>query len=574
MTGGLPGDPADQLGSITVPVVTTEGDLRFASLVRSHFEGLLEREPVLATYLGIHELDDRLGDQSRGAHEDLIASEHRFLADLRAIDPATLSEANALELEMAILGARRAIFDEEAHRTWERRVTAGEGLGDALFLLFARDFAPLADRLDSVAARLEAAPLALTQVRDRLGADPVGLWLELELEAVASLPGFLDLIGQAAVDAYGDDTRRVRRLERATDGAKAALEDYAAWIREQLPRAGSGFALGGERLDELIELRAFDGLTADEILDIGWQQLELNHAARRAAAAEIDPAASEEEVLERVKADHPATFDEALAEYQDVMRRARDFVEREGLATVPADAPLDVIATPEYLRRMTPFAAYFAPAAFDRPRRGIYIVTPSIDDDPGAMLEHYRASISNTSIHEAYPGHHLQLSAALERPTMTRLLIDAPEFVEGWGMYSEQLMREHGFDATPAHRMALATDAIWRACRIILDIRLHRGEIGTQEATEFLIDHTGFERPNAEAEVQRYTFTPTYQLSYLLGKVLILRLREDERRRLGAGFSLREFHDALLWTGSIPLSFHRRFLAGEGGGPFRPAPRV
>ena len=139
-------------------------------------------------------------------------------------------------------------------------------------------------------------------------------------------------------------------------------------------------------------------------------------------------------------------------------------------------------------------------------------------------------------------------------------------------MYSEQMMREQGFDATPAHRMALATDAIWRACRIILDIRLHRGEIGTAEATDFLIDHTGFERPNAEAEVQRYTLTPTYQLSYLLGKVLILRLREDERRRLGDRFSLREFHDALLWSGSIPLSFHRRFLAGEGGGPFRPAP--
>jgi uncharacterized protein (DUF885 family) len=187
------------------------------------------------------------------------------------------------------------------------------------------------------------------------------------------------------------------------------------------------------------------------------------------------------------------------------------------------------------------------------------------------MLEHNRSSISNTSIHEAYPGHHLQLSAALERPTITRLLIEAPEFVEGWGMYSEQMMREQGFDATPAHRMALATDGIWRACRIVLDIRLHRGEIGTEEATAFLIEHTGFERPNAEAEVQRYTFTPTYQLSYLLGKVLILRLREDEQRRLGDRFSLRGFHDALLWTGSIPLSFHRRFLAGEGGGPFRPA---
>ncbi len=559
------------LDAIAVPIVATDTDRRFAALVRSHFEDLLEREPVYATYLGVHELDDRLGDMSRDAHLDLIAAEKRFLVDLEAIDPVGLSAPNTLEREMAILWSRRLVFDEEVHRTWDRRVTAGETLGDALFLLFARDFAPFPERLDAIASRMEAAPAALLQVRDRLADSPVALWLELELEAVASLPGFFDVILDAAAGASGDDTR-YRRLERAADGAKSALEDYGAWIREQLPHAGSEFALGREQLDELIGLRAFDGLTADEILDIGWQQLDLNHAARRNAAAELDPSATELEVLERVKRDHPATFDEALAEYQDVMARARTFVEQEGLATIPGDAPLDVLATPDYLRRMTPFAAYFAPAAFDRPRRGIYIVTPSVDDDPGAMLEHNRSSISNTSIHEAYPGHHLQLSAALERPTLTRLIIDAPEFVEGWGMYSEQMMREHGFDATPAHRMALATDAIWRACRIILDIRLHRGEVGTAEATDFLVEHTGFERPNAEAEVQRYTFTPTYQLSYLLGKVLILRLREDERRRLGDRFSLREFHDALLWTGSVPLSFHRRFLAGEGGGPFRPTP--
>ena len=118
--------------------------------------------------------------------------------------------------------------------------------------------------------------------------------------------------------------------------------------------------------------------------------------------------------------------------------------------------------------------------------------------------------------------------------------------------------------------MMLATDAIWRACRIILDIRLHRGEIGVDDAIDFLIDHTGFERPNAAAEVHRYTSTPTYQLSYLLGKVLILRLRADEQHRLGSEFSLRRFHDALLWSGSIPVSFHRRLLAGEGGGPFMP----
>ncbi len=562
----------DQLDGIAVPVLVTETDHQFAGLVRTHLDVLLEREPVLATYLGIHDQDERLGDMSRAGRLELIQLERHYLADLEALDPTGLSEPNRLERELAMLSARRALFDGEVHRLWERRVTAGEEIGDAVFLLFVRDFAPLSDRLTTIAARLEAAPLALIQVRDRLGHDTVALWLQLELDAVESLPGFLDVIVAAGMSTFGADDARQTRLALAADGARDALAGYGEWINEQLPEAGDDFALGREHLDELVALRAFDGLTTDEILAIGHEQLALHRAARAAAAAEIDPEASESDVLVRVKADHPTDFDAALLEYRTVMDRARSFIESEGLVTLPANAPLDVVPTPEYLRQVTPFAAYFAPAAFDQPRKGIYIVTPSVDDDPGAMLEHNRASISNTSIHEAYPGHHLQLSAALERPTITRLLIEAPEFVEGWGMYSEQLMREHGFDATPAHRMMLATDAIWRACRIILDIQLHRGEIGVDDAIDFLIDQTGFERPNAAAEVHRYTSTPTYQLSYLLGKVLILRLREDERQRLGDAFSLRDFHDALMWSGSIPVSFHRRLLAGDGGGPFRPGP--
>jgi len=176
------------------------------------------------------------------------------------------------------------------------------------------------------------------------------------------------------------------------------------------------------------------------------------------------------------------------------------------------------------------------------------------------MREHNFASIYNTSIHEAYPGHHLQLSAANAHPSLIRLLVDAPEFVEGWAMYCEQMMREEGFDTSVEHRVMMHTDAIWRACRIILDVKLHRGDIGVDDAIDFMVEQTGFERPNATAEVQRYTYTPTYQLSYLLGKVLLLRLRNDEKARLGSTFDLGSFHDAMLNQGSLPVSFQRRLL--------------
>ena len=132
-------------------------------------------------------------------------------------------------------------------------------------------------------------------------------------------------------------------------------------------------------------------------------------------------------------------------------------------------------------------------------------------------------------------------------------------------MYSELMMREQGFDTDARYRLVMHTDAIWRACRIILDIRLHRGELTVDDAIDLLVEQTGFERPNARAEVLWYTYRPTYPLSYLLGRTLILALRADEQRRLGDAFDLKGFHDTMLRNGSLPVSFHRRLLAGEAG---------
>jgi uncharacterized protein (DUF885 family) len=353
-----------------------------------------------------------------------------------------------------------------------------------------------------------------------------------------------------------------RRLERASDSAKVAVELYATWLEGTLSAGTDDWAIGRELHDEIVALRAFDGLDADAVLALGWEHLHDEEAARVAAAREVDPDADVATVIDRIKSDQPATFEAALDAYRDAMFRSKDFLVEHDLVTIPDGERIDVMATPEYMRNVVPFAAYFEPAAFDRDPKGIYIVTPSVGGDPDAMREHNFASISNTSIHEAYPGHHLQLDTARRNPSLTRLLTEAPEFVEGWGMYSELMMREQGFDAGPAFRVAMHTDAIWRACRIILDVRMHRGELTVDEATDFLVEHTSFERANAHAEVQWYTYRPTYPLSYLLGRTLLLALRADEAGRLGDRFSLKGFHDALLRNGSIPVSFHRRLLAG------------
>jgi uncharacterized protein (DUF885 family) len=539
-------------------------DDRFYDLVEAHFRGRIERDPVAATYLGIHAWDDRLGDASRDAALDEIERDSRHLAVIEGLDPGGLSPEVRFERDLELHHLRLSLFSADVVRTWERRQTGASAVGDALFPLFARDFAPLNERLETIARRLEAVPESLVGHRTRAVQSQVRAWQGVELNASRDLPGFLDEIVAAA---DGLPAGAHRRLVQAADRARAAIAEQAAWIDTTLASGTDDWPLGRERYDEIVRLRAFAGLDSDAILAMGWEQLERNHADRAAAAREIDPNASEADVMDRVKSDHPDTFDGALEGYRIAMQRARRHLIDRDLVTVPADERVEVIATPTYLRGVLPFAAYFSPAKWDAGAVGLYVVTPSVDGEPGAMREHYRAAISNTSIHEAYPGHHLQLAIGGRHPSLSRLQVEAPEFVEGWGMYSEQMMREEGFDDGPAFRLALATDAIWRACRIILDVRMHRGEVSIEEATDFLIEHTGFERPNAAAEARRYTSTPTYVLSYLLGKVLILGLRDEERRRLGPAFSLKGFHDALLRGGSLPISFHRRALHGEGRAP-------
>ncbi len=537
-------------------------DDRFYDLVETRFVRLVRDNPVLGTALGLHQDDDLLGDGSREAVLAELDEDREHLAAVEALDPDQLSDEARFERDLEIHNVRRAIFDTDLVRLWERRSFALDHVGDSLFLLFARDHAPLAERLDAIAGRLEAIATYLEESKTRATVPQVRLWQRIELETAAELPIFFDELVAAGVGVL--PAAEQRRLERASESAKIAIELYTSWLEGTLDGGTDDWPIGRERHDAMVGMRAFDGLDADAILALGWERLAGARAARAAAAREIDPDADEATVVDRVKSNHPASFEAALEAYRDAMHRARQHLVDRELVTIPDGERIDVIVTPEYLRNVVPFAAYFDPAAFDRNPKGIYIVTPSVDGDANAMREHNYASISNTSIHEAYPGHHLQLDTARRNSSLTRLLTEAPEFVEGWGMYSELMMREHGFDDGPEFRLIMHTDAIWRACRIILDIRLHRGELTVEEATDFLVEQTNFERPNARAEVQWYTYRPTYPLSYLLGRTLLLALRADEQARLGDRFELKGFHDALMRNGSLPISFHRRLLTSGG----------
>jgi uncharacterized protein (DUF885 family) len=538
----------------------SEADARFDRTIDRWFRDQLDMRPEWATYFGIHDHDSRLSSGGRDAIDEEVGFYRRTIEELSALDPEELSSERALDRDLAIHQARLGHFWLTEYRSWAGSSGAAEHIGEALFPLFTRDFAPLRDRLESIVGRLKAAPRFLVETRERV-TDPVRLWTEIDIESTQELPAFLDTI-LAAARTDGGDPALADRLEAAIGVAREALAEHAAWLRDEvLPRANGHWAAGRERFEEMIRLRELEA-DGDEILAVGEELLASEKGARDAVCVQIDPTASASEVADQVKENHAATFVEALAEYRDAMDRARAFVVERGLATPPPEDHLNVIETPSFIRHVIPFAAYYDPAKFDENPVGIYIVTPP--SSPEMMREHNRSSISNTSVHEAYPGHHLQLSAAITNPSLVRLFSGAAEFSEGWAFYCERMMKEAGFDDTPEGWYIVHTDAIWRATRIILDVQLHRGEIGFDEAVDKLVSETGFERPAAVAEIKRYTTSPTQPLSYLYGRHMIEKLKADVQARAGADFDLRGFHDTLLYGGTMPVSYARRLFERDG----------
>jgi uncharacterized protein (DUF885 family) len=538
----------------------SDADARFDRTVERWFRDQLDLQPEIGTYLGLHERDAELSPGGRDAIDDEVAFHRRTIEELSAIDPGELSAERALDRDLAVHQSRLELFSLTEYPRWSGASRAADHLGSALFPLFTRDFAPLAERVASIAGRLEEAPEYLRETRERVTA-PVRIWAEIDLESTEQLPSFLDtIVAAAAAEAVGEDV--VERLKAAAAATKGALAEHAAWLRDDvLPRAEGEWRAGPERFEELIRLRELEA-DGDEILAVGEELLVSEKAARDALGSEIAPGASADEVADIVKDDHAATFVESLAEYREAMARARAFVVERGLATPPDEDHLNIIETPSFLRHVIPFAAYLEPAKFDPVPVGTYIVTPP--SEPQMMREHNRSSISNTSVHEAYPGHHLQLAAATTNSSLVRLFSGAPEFAEGWAFYCERMMKEAGFDDTPKGWYIVHTDAIWRAARIILDVQLHRGVIGFDEAVDRLVAETGFERPAALAEIKRYTYTPTYQLSYLFGRHMIERLKADVERAQGADFNLRGFHDTLIFGGTMPVSYARRHFDLNG----------
>ncbi len=524
-------------------------DEEFDNMVQEYVDWWVERNPIVGTVLGLHEYDHLLPDGTRDAVLDEIQKTREFQQRFEAMDESELSPLKRIERQAMLHMYRVTLFHFEEYRQWESNPIGVGVVGASVLRLYTRDFAPLEERLGNIMKRLQRAPRYLTEYKTRI-TKPVKLWVEIQLESCKRFPMFLDDIVKTASEVL--DSGRLGELKQTVEDTKQAVLDYEKWLTDDLmPNAEEEYRMGEELFYKTIELKNL-GLSVEEIRELGDYYLDTNKKKLEEIGEEIEPGTGVDKVREVIKSKHPDDFDAVMKEYRDSVERSRTFVQEYAMIDLPPGESLSVVETPSYLRHTVPFAAYLMPGRFDEKQEGIYLVTP-IEDKPEMLGEHSYAGIMNTSVHEGYPGHHLQLVFSNTLPSMVHAIVHASETVEGWAHYCEDWMKEMGFDDTPEAKFVQTTDLVWRAARIIVDVDLHTKKITMEEGVDFLVDQVGMERPAALAEVKRYTSNPGYQLCYLIGKHLIMQLRDDIKKRMGNAYTDGFFHNTFLESGGMPM---------------------
>ena len=456
----------------------------------------------------------------------------------------------------------------------------------AILLLVARDFAPLEQRLAAAAERLEAAPAFLERAKVLLDEPCPALWRQMAVGAAGGGAEFL--AGTLGPLAAG--TALAGRVEAAAATAAQAMRDFAAWLAgdhaARFPD-DAPFAIGeAAQARKLREVHCFD-TTPAEFTRIGRTHIEELTAALTEQAAKLPGAGRAEgsgesggpggtsgaggaggasraggsggadwsATLDRLKGDHPDA-DGLLPAYRRELQRLESFVFQEDLATNP-DAEARVEPTPEFLRPVMGFAAYLPAGPFDAWQQGYFWVTPPPDE--AGLRDHAFATIPAVAAHEGYPGHHLQMTSVNRIPSLTRRAIRSPVMIEGWGLYTEQLMADVGY-YDDAARLAQLAMRLLRALRIVLDMELQSGELTYEAAVERAVTVARLEESTARSEVARYTMTPTQPFSYLVGCLELERLRAASQARLGDAFRLRRFHDRVLSYGHMPPTLVARAI--------------
>jgi uncharacterized protein (DUF885 family) len=537
---------------------------------------LFPNNPTLATQLGVHDFDAKLEDFSRTGIEKHIASLKKSEARTVALDPKGLSQMETADREMLLSAIRSELLSLQVIRTWEKDPdTYSTGAANSIYVIMSRNFASPDDRLRSVVAREKQFPRYFAAARANLKNTPK-IYAEIALE---QLPGTIDFFVKDVPAAFVDarDSTTKADFAEANAAAIAALRAYEDWLKSDLlPRSNGDFRIGAQTFSKKLLYDDMVSTPLDRLLEIGMADLHRNQAEFTRVAHEIDPAKPATAVLAQLQSMHPAP-DQLMQKFRDTFDGLIAFIKEHHIITLPSDRRPTLQETPPF-ERATIMASMDTPGPFEKVATEAYfnVTLPGPHDSPeeiaGLMAGFNVGTIVSTSIHEAFPGHFVQYLWEQRAPSKIRRVLSANTNVEGWAHYTEQMMLDEGYarpgvgakDLRESHliRLGQLQDALLRDARFVAGIQMHRGTFTLEQARQFFVKE-GFQSPKiAEIETKRGTADPTY-LYYTLGKLQIMKLREDLRKKQGAAFSLGKFHDDFMSQGYPPIAIVRRALLGD-----------
>lgn len=545
----------------------------FPHFVDDYLDYLRETQPTNATLDGVHAHDDLIEELDRAALEAQARALGGFGRRLDEINPAGLTAVERIERPIVMSNIRARMFELEEVRSWERSphyyadILSSSLAAQALFT-----YAPASERARRVLSKLSQAPRLVQAARDNVK-DPPGILVKVGLETLRGTVKFIESDLPRAFSAL-DDLHLLGDLADASAEAGQSLQGYIDHLeRELAPRARASFRLGKERFEQKLRLEEGVSLDVDRLLAIAMRELKVTQEEFKSIAGRMnsgDPL----EAWRRAKLDHPAPG-ELVAVAQQQLDELAAFLERHAIVSMPAGEAVIVAPSPDFYRWS--FASMWTSGPFEaKPTRAYYYLTDVDHSWPSERQEEHLRDFNYPalwaiSIHEVYPGHflHYQHLRHVESKVRKSIMFSPASFVEGWAHYCEQMMVDAGFRRRD-HRIKLGqlAEALIRLARFVVGIRLHAEDMSVEQGMRFFRDEAFMEEASARREAERGTFDPTY-IVYSVGKLMLLKLRQDYKEAQGGKYSLRAFHDTLLANGTAPFWAHRQLMLGEhaGGAP-------
>ena len=568
----------------SVTVAQSSADKQFEDLAKRYLDEFPTLGPVGATSLGDHRFDHLVNQVSSEARAERVAFNKKYIEELEIIPKGELSRAYQVDAALLDNRLRSGIWRIEELQEWSWNPLRYTALaGGAIYSLMAREFAPVEERLMNVADRLEQFPRMYAQIRETIIPERVP---KIHAEtAVKQNKGVLSILDNLVVPQKNKLKKRYRKqLNKAMETARNENAKHQKWLEEEvLPKANGSFRIGPKLYDRKLAFTLQTPLTRYQILEKAESELVKTRSHMYDIAKSVykgmHPYTEFPEVPTEAyqQAVIRAALEEAYREIPDKegiidfarssIRIAEDFVKEAEILTLPSD-PVEIIIMPEFRRGVT-LAYCDSPGPLETGLKTFYAVSPLPEEWTEKQVHSYlreynQRSVHNLTIHEAMPGHFVQLAHSNRYPSTLRAVLSSGVFIEGWAVYVERVFLEEGFlDHDPLMQLIILKWYLRAIANAMIDQKIHAGGMSYDEAMELMIEDTFQEEREAAAKWIRAQLTSAQLSTYFVGFLEHYSLREEVQKRRGAKFVLKDYHDEELSFGSPPVQFVRALMLEE-----------